>query len=219
MSSLNTVPAYLSKQIEHFFPDGQSPTQTEIAKVHEVVTGRLRRCFTEISNKYYAGPIENIFSVLHGDHYAMYLYLAGRAAYEHVGNENLAAKCFLLNKALHGIDAFYKIKLPEIFLFVHPVGTILGNAEYADFFCVYQGCTVGSKLDMGYPKFHGPAIMYSNSSLIGDCQIGKFAVLGAGASLVDEKVADEETVFGLFPANSRKKTNPVCFEQLFHTTK
>lgn len=216
MSTLSGMPTYLGKQLEFFFPDGNAPSLEELQKIHDLASQRLRVCFSEINNKYFQGDFEKVFTPLHGDHYAMYLYLAARVAYENLANETLASKCFLLNKALHGIDAFYRVKLPEIFLFVHPLGTVLGNADYHNYFCVFQGCTVGSK-DYGiYPKFSGPTIMYANTSIIGDCQVGKHTVLASGTMLIGGKLQDQTTIMGRHPDFKRTPTNPLYFNEIFH---
>ena len=45
---------------------------------------------------------------------------------------------FLLNKLLFGIDVFYTVDLPKHYIFVHPIGTILGSgAIYSNYFVVY----------------------------------------------------------------------------------
>tara|TARA_Y100000589_G_C26879555_1_gene517425 strand:- start:353 stop:712 length:360 start_codon:yes stop_codon:yes gene_type:complete len=96
---------------------------------------------------------------------------------------------------MHGIDMFYSLKLPNIFLLVHPIGTILGNAEYEDYFVCYQGCTIGSD-GTGYPVFKGPAVVYSNSSIIGKCSIGSNVVVGARSILINDSVKNDKTVVG-----------------------
>ena len=37
---------------------------------------------------------------------------------------------------LHGIDVFFTVDLPDIFLFCHPLCTVLGRAQYSDYFLV-----------------------------------------------------------------------------------
>ena len=32
--------------------------------------------------------------------------------------------------------------MPDIFLLVHPPGSVIGNAEYSNFLTVYQNCTI-----------------------------------------------------------------------------
>jgi serine O-acetyltransferase len=114
-------------------------------------------------------------------------------------DEILASKLFLLNKSLFGIDAFYSIKLPEHFLFVHPLGTVIGNADFGDFFVVYQGVTIGSTTEGIYPTFSSSTILYSNSSIIGNCHISENFVLGANATLVNTDISGDKVVIGNYP--------------------
>jgi len=59
-------------------------------------------------------------------------------------NKNVCEKIYCLNKCLNAIDIYFEVELPNIFLLVHPLGTVLGKAKYNDFLLVYQQCTVGS---------------------------------------------------------------------------
>ena len=129
------------------------------------------------------------------------MYFFSNEAYL-IGDEILASKLFLLNKALFGIDAFYAVKMPEHFLLVHPLGTILGNANYEDFLVVYQGVTIGSTNAGIYPVFSKSTILYSNSSIIGNCHIGTNVVLGANASLVNSNIPANKVVVGNYPNHS-----------------
>ena len=73
----------------------------------------------------------------------MFLYFLSQE-YKSDENEELASRFYLLNKYLFGIDIYYEVNLPKIFMFIHPVGTVLGRAEYNDYLVVYQRCGVGS---------------------------------------------------------------------------
>ena len=45
-----------------------------------------------------------------------------------------------LNKITH-LDLFYTVRMPEVFLLVHPVGSVIGRI-LQKFLAVYQNCTV-----------------------------------------------------------------------------
>lgn len=60
------------------------------------------------------------------------------------GNTILCSKIINLNKYLNGMFYSYKCKLPEIFLFAHPVGSIIGNASYSDGLVVFQNVTINT---------------------------------------------------------------------------
>jgi len=198
MESLkNQLSQYTARQLENFFPDGSAVSSNELGVAVETSLSSLSECFSYIRGRYFEGKFSKVFNPLNGDHYAMYLYRLANTVYKDIGDEKLASKIFLLNKALHGIDAFYKVELPKIFVFVHPQGTILGRGVYKDFFCIYQGCTVGSKHpDLVYPEFSERTILYANSTVLGRSKIGKNVVFGAGSILIDRTIEDNQLVLG-----------------------
>jgi serine O-acetyltransferase len=191
---------YLTKQLSFFFPDGKDIDDSIIHFCATKALKRIRISFEPLNSRYYNKGKASLFNHLHGDHYSAFLYLISNEVYK-AGDEPLASKLFLLNKSLFGIDAFYALSLPDHFLFVHPLGTILGNAHYDDFFVVYQGVTVGSTTHGVYPVFSVKTILYSNSSIIGKCKIGQNFVLGANASLVNCDIPDSKVVVGNYPAH------------------
>ena len=191
----------LKSQLEFNFPDKQKINEKTLKECVSNSVFRIRKCFEMVDLSYYTKGNNSYFNHLHGDHYAMFLYFVSNEAYLK-NDEVLASKLFLLNKSFFGIDAFYSIKLPEYFLFVHPLGTVLGNASFENFLVVYQGVTVGSTNSGEYPKFSSSTILYSNSSIIGNCQIGNNFILGSKASLVNTNVKDNKVVVGNYPNHS-----------------
>lgn len=208
---------YLNQQLSHFYPDHDTDCYQKIYSVMSKVLYRLEVCFSKIKIHYYKNANgDSLFNHLNGDHYSMFLYLMSNQIFKELGDENLASKCFLLNKTMFGLDAFYKIKLPEHFLFVHPVGTVLGNAEYGDYLVVYQNVTVGSKTDGKYPIFAGQNILYSGSTVIGSSIIGLNSVMGANSFLIDREIPDHQIVIGNHPLNrlisNDKNLINTCFQ-------
>lgn len=196
---------YLSKQLELFYPDGVV-VKDGLIHIMPTVIERMDYCFSHINKKYYIEDGQSCFNHLNADHYAMFLYFVSNEAWR----QNLiliATKAFLLNKALHGIDVFYSISLPNIFLFVHPIGTVLGNASYADFLVVYQHVTVGSDVGGVYPHFGKGCVLYSKSSAIGQCNLGSNVSLAAHSFIRNREIPDNTVVVGLFPDNNIKKNN------------
>jgi serine O-acetyltransferase len=84
---------------------------------------------------------------------------------------------------------------------VHPVGTVLGRARYADYLVVYQNCTVGADTDI-YPTFSEGVILYSRCSVLGASRIGRNVVFAANTTIIDGTVADDTLVRGQFPDNT-----------------
>ena len=188
--------AYLARQLGHFFPDENvAPSALEPA-VGEALE-RMAYCIARQRGKYFA---EGRFDHLHTDQYAMFLYFVGNSLFRRRDDLALAAKLYALNKALHSIDAFYEVELPDVFLFSHPLGTILGRARYSNYFVVYQHCTVGSNLDGTYPTLGEGVAMYGGSAIIGDCIIGANTALSYGAVVMEENVPANSVVFGRSPS-------------------
>lgn len=104
---------------------------------------------------------------------------------------------------MNGLDIFYAIELPKHFGAEHPVGTVMGRAEYGDYFFFYQGCTVGGfhKKDgtIAYPVIGDNVKMFANSTIIGNCHIGNGAKIGAGALIKNQNIPDNAVVFGQSP--------------------
>lgn len=205
---------YVTKQLNVFFPDCVlSPKGLE--KSIRYAVERLRYCFLHIEKPYYNYNGKCIFNHLHGDHYAMFLYLLSNSLYVLENNDILASKVFLLNKALHGLDAFYSIELPKIFIFVHPIGTILGKATYENYFAVYQNCTIGATEEGIYPSFSEGTVCYSKSSIIGKCNVGKNVVFAANSLVINQNISDNRLVLGSFPNNRVIENNKKVLDRLF----
>ena len=188
--------AYTASQLNNLFPDNQSVCVESLMRSMPQVLERLEYCFSHIEKKYYCEQGQVIFSHLNSDHYASYLYFLSNQLAKDGAATSLCEKVFYLNKALHGLDLFYSIKMPDIFLLVHPIGTVIGNASFDDYLVIYQNCTIGSGHEGIYPSFGRGAILYSGVSVIGDCQIGDNCVFGAGAQLVMQSVANDSVIVG-----------------------
>lgn len=206
----NDIIEYVSKQLNYFYPDADIVRKSDLQSALSIAMDRIEVCFEKIELPYYRQGSASYFNHLNGDHYSMFLYLLSNELYK---NEqlNIATKVFLLNKALFGVDAFYSISLPKYFLFVHPLGTVLGNAVYSDYFVVYQRVTVGANGAAEYPSFSERTVLYSNSSVIGKCNIGADFVLGANSSLINTPVPQNSVVVGKYPGHviMSNKKNPI----------
>jgi serine O-acetyltransferase len=196
---------YLIRQLQSFYPDNVDIKQC-LFKIIPQVIERMEHCFNHIHKKYYFENGQALFNHLNSDHYAMFLYWVANEAYKH-NFINVAEKAFLLNKALHGIDAFYSVTLPEVFLFVHPIGTILGNAKYSDYFVVYQNVTIGTDINGTYPVFGKGNVLYSKCSVIGTCTIGDNVSIAANSFIRNKDVNRDSIVFGLHPEIKIKKNS------------
>lgn len=189
--------AYAARQCDAMFPDGDPVSVDELMPAVRGALPRLEHCFTRIDNKYFFDGDQAVFSHLHGDQYAMWLYFLANELHRQGGSTAVCSKLFLLNKALHGIDAFYEVALPDIFLLVHPLGTVLGRGNYSDYFVAYQRCGVGSNHDV-YPTFGKHVTLRPGSAVLGTCNIGDHCQIATESLVLDRDL----------PANTLYIGNP-----------
>ena len=192
---------YLAKQLDVFFPDGTPLDRDGLARHLPIVLERMEFCFSRIGNRYFFDGSSVLFNHLHADQYAMFLYLTSHALYRGGADVRTCDKIFHLNRLLHGIDAFYEVDLPDIFLFVHPLGTVLGRGRYADYFLVYQRCGIGSNRNI-YPTLDRFVTLRPGSSILGNCHIGENCTMAAGACILDRDLEANSVYMGN-PMNHR----------------
>lgn len=189
---------YIEKLVQLYLPDNK-PLDLHPSFIDQALN-RIEYCHSHIKLKYFQEDSRPIFNHLHGDHMAAFLWFLSNALY--IDNpENLTAfKLSYLNKIMHGLDLFCTVSMPDIFLLVHPVGTVIGNAFYSDFLVIYQGCTIGSK-GANYPKLGMHNIFYANSSLIGSSSTDRNVVFGANTSIINTQIKSDSLVVGSFPSH------------------
>lgn len=190
---------YLGRQLNSILPDESPVPDKHLLDLIEAAQSRVFRCFEGIQKKYFNEGHRVAFDHLHSDQYAMFLYMLANHISRTEGDPRLAAKLYYLNKVLHGVDIYFTSNLPEVFLFVHPLGTILGRAAFSDGLVVYQGCTVGCLNDGRFPSFAGPAILYAGSSVLGPGRVGRNVCVAAGVSVINTDVPDDVIVLGQYP--------------------
>lgn len=172
----------------------------------ESVLKKLEINISGVQSKYYKRNNKLFFNPFHSGQYLVFLYYfsfnisSSKNAY----SDLLADKLYFLNKMLNGVDIYHKVKLPEVFFFEHPLGSVLGRAKYGNNLFMMQGCTVGGT-DSGYPTLGDNFSMYSNSKIIGNCTIGNNVILAANAYVKDLDIDSNQIVFGQYPNNIFKK--------------
>lgn len=204
-------------QLNHLIPDGNPLAPEDISDFLDPTIQRLQHCFGCIHRKYYNENGRVVFNHLHSDHYAAFLYLLANTLHHLGADTAIASKLFLLNKALHGLDVFYAVELPEVFLFIHPVGTVLGNARYGNYFTVYQNCGIGALTELGdYPELGTGVVLYARSCVLGACHVGNDVVLGANSFLVGTDVPDHSVVVGQYPNQRILENREPVRNRIFH---
>ena len=142
-----------------------------------------------------------VFSPYRSVQWMNFLYRLSHALYRTGGGDS-ADQVYYLNKILHSVDWFYAIELPVHFHCEHPLGSVLGRANYGDHLFVYQGTTVGgnrSRGELRYPTLGDNVILFANATVLGDTRIGNNVVLSAGTYLINETIPDNSLVFGRSP--------------------
>lgn len=193
----------LVKQLSNFF----EISEEDIHAIDLSIDDALEKCeynFEHSGNNYYKSRMGGgKFDACHSVQYMIFLYYMSNLLYQRGGCNGLCDKVYYLNKIMNGVDLFYAIELPSIFGAEHPLGTIMGRAEYGDGFFFYQGCTVGGDRDkqgnLYYPKIGSNVRMYAHSAIIGKCVIGNNAQIGAGAIVKNQDVPANSVVFGESP--------------------
>ena len=156
-------------------------------------------CFSNTPNKYYTKNNETYFSPYHSGQYSIFLYFLSRTVFEeNSGNNILADKIYYLNKIMNSVDIYYEVKMPEIFMLDHPLGSVMGRAKYGNFFTFSQQCTIGNNKGV-FPVIGKHVTMYSGSKIIGKCSIGNNVTIAANTYIKDTSIPDNSIVFGSSP--------------------
>jgi serine O-acetyltransferase len=185
---------YVAAQIERCFPDDRQVDADGLVPSVATALARTQVCFAGIDRPKYRQGEAVLFNPLHPDHHAAFLYLLANTLWRGDAQDPRAFRVYYLNKVLHSLDAYPDIALPEVFQFMHPLGTILGHAEYGNHFCVYQGCSVGSDEQGCFPAFGEGVVLYAGARVIGPCRIGNNVVIGAGSLVMGRDIADNMLV-------------------------
>jgi len=187
---------YVTDQLNLFFPDMIRVQPGTIAEYTTVALEDLDYCFSHVNDKYFWTGDRTLFNHLNSDQYAMFLYRLSNILFKETEDINVSTKLFLLNKCLHGIDLFYEVELPQIFLINHPLGTVLGRGKYSDFFIAHQKCNIGSNKDK-FPKMGKYVSLHPGAAILGDCNIGKNCKISAGSLVIDTDMKDNSVYIGM----------------------
>jgi serine O-acetyltransferase len=202
----NELKRYLNNQLNIHFPDNKENFK-QFSKYVDNALIRLEFCFSQIKLKHFSENGKAIFNYLNGDQYCMFLYFVSNEAYQN-DDELYYSKCSLLNKFLFSIDLFGHIKMPEIFLLVHPLGTVIGRAKFDDYLVIYQNVTIGGVHSVNnsilYPSFGKGVILYSKTSVLGNAHISDNTIIVANTSIIGEDYDENSLIIGNYPKNKTK---------------
>ena len=186
--SKSEIKEYLGAQLEHFFPDKYRFVGIDIDQAMDMALDRVEYCFSHIAVQAYNKNGKPYFQHLHGDQWGIFLYYFSNSLWKISQNRVICDKIVYLNKVLNGCLVTYHAGLPDIFLWSHPLGTVIGNAVYDDYFFCCQNCTIASRTGHGVskPTFGKGLYLCSGSKIVNlDAKIGDRVIVGAGVTLYE----------------------------------
>ncbi|MHC1759638.1 MAG: serine acetyltransferase [Negativicutes bacterium] len=190
---------YVICQLRTFFPDKNSNIN-ELGRFWDTTLQRIEYCFSKVNSKYFWDGNNVFFNHLNADQYAMFLYFLSNTLYRNNSDATLCTKIYQLNRYLHSIDVYYEVELPEIFLFVHSIGTVLGRAQYSNYFIAYQRCNVGGSISkenlLIYPEMHEHVTLHPGTSVLGQCIVGRNSTIAAGSLLLNRNLDQNSLYIG-----------------------
>ena len=204
----------LSNQLNSIIPDPDIVDQECLQDYVAKALVRLEYSFAHTKRKYFHDGKDAMFSHLQSDQYAMYLYLVSNSIFQAGSDLKLADKIYCLNKSLHSIDVFYQVQMPEIFLFRHCVGTVLGRAEYGNYFTVGANCTVGNSRSK-YPVIGDNVALYNSAMIVGSSTIGSECHIAANTLVLNQDVPSCHVAFGQSPDLNCKPASSTVHKNFF----
>ena len=144
------IQAQLLMQLKsHFFITEEE--KSIIEKRFDYAIAACEENFSHSANKYYYTEVGGAkmcrFNPYHSVQYMTYLYYLSHDIFKNADAGQICDKIYYLNKIFHSVDLFYAIDLPAHFGAEHPLGAVMGRADYSNGFFFYQGCTVGGTYD------------------------------------------------------------------------
>lgn len=205
---LEGLRALVFRQMEFFCADQSDFLAVEM--VLDTVLIEVDRCFEGIAQKYYILETgETRFNPHHSAQYGIFLYLLSRAL-SAKGDMRTADIIYGLGKVRNSCDLYHQIQLPACFFMEHPVGTVLGRAEYGNFLVFQQNCTVGGNKGV-YPVLGEHVWLHANSSVIGETIIGNNVFIASNTHIMNARIPDNSIVFGSSPNLTIKERPPSYF--------
>ncbi|WP_127532088.1 LbetaH domain-containing protein [Paenibacillus kobensis] len=206
---------YVSRQLNHFFPDKYMVQLNDNSAAFDLALERTEYCLKDVTLQTYFKDGNLYLNHLYSDQYAVFLWFLSNSIWSRTEDLAIANKLFYLNKSLHGFSCLYDTKLPSIFLLLHTVGTVLGKAEYGDYLVAGQGSTVGAQ-NGKYPILGRGVAVLPHSSIIGDCVIGDKVSVGINASVYQKNIENNTVVYRSEDGSIGYKYKEQCWAQRWY---
>lgn len=190
----------INNQLSSFWGEYVPKFNNEDLFLIDISLEKLKNCILKTNSRY--NNVENFqIDITNSLQYMIFLYFLSNQLYKYNLTQK-ASSIYYLNKIFNSVELFYAIELPDIFYAEHPVGSVMGRANYGKYFFFYQGCTVGGNQkenEIIYPNLGDFVVMYSNSKIIGNCNIGNNVIIGANTFIKDTDIPSNSIVFGKSP--------------------
>ena len=192
---------YLQCQMENFFPDRKTGSYFQGSDIDCAINEayeRMENCFKVLTNSAYSNESgQSFFNYLHGDQYATFLYFFSNNLWKLSGNKLICDKALQLNRVLNSLFLSYKCEMPDIFYLAHPLGSIIGNADYADYLVISHGVTIntGDKVNgKSSPKIGRDVYLAAGAKIIGNEEIGDRVTIGVDATVFKRRIENDKLV-------------------------
>lgn len=175
-----------------------------------IANARFTYCYNSQRNKYTLSP----FHVDSALTYMVYLASSIYQTVDHPSCKIVAEAVYYFSRCHFGIDVFPSRNIPQEILFVHPLGSILGNAQFGRRLVVYQQVTVGGNPKLEYPVIGDDVVLFSKSSVLGRSVIGNNCSIGAGV-IINNQIVEDNTIVYLDNGSLKQKRNTHCNRERF----
>jgi serine O-acetyltransferase len=164
------------------------------------------RRFSRIKTKYFVNTKNGNarFSATHYSGHALVLYQIARECFLSKRSD-LAERIYFLNIATTTSDLHYEIDLPLRTGCDHPLGTVIGRADFSRESKLFfnQQCTIGGNFDLQghpkYPKVDGLLFLHPKSSLVGENHCSGIVILANSTYVKNLGAVQDCLIFGESP--------------------
>ncbi len=205
---------YIELQIDKNIPDGKMLEGMILKSDIEKALDKCDYCFKHIRNAaFFDEKGQTYFSHLHADQYGMFLVYLGSLIWKERKDKLVCDRLMYLNRVLHSFLMSYKAKVPDIFWLAHPIGSVIGNADYSDYLYISQNCTIntagnGQELKPHIGQFFS---MGAGAALVSDKPIGDNCSIGVNALLFNKELKDNSIVINNNGKTEILENREICF--------
>lgn len=210
---------FLNSQLTFHFPDINNPIKFNDKAIKSSFSESLERleyCFSHIAVRGYHREEQVYFNHLHLDQYSQFLYFFSNSLWKNTQQDDLCSRIVLLNRCLSGCWFSYKGNFPNIFILVHPVGSVIGhlNVKFSDYLVVLQNVTINGVSDCSLNLGKG-LFLAAGAQIIGGGSIGDRVSIGANTTVRLPNIDNDKIVYrddstGVITIKSNQKNTPMA---------